>query len=479
MQVTATLEIESFMTLHTRHIAASTVASSNPEYSRDCHSNATDSVPTASVMKTDDLTGGLQQLSKRLDSLELSVRTQPLQRQPHPKGVPSDRNQRPPYQRSITCWNCGRQGHVARFCSASPILFHLTQATGKLNTLCTAGQVHEGSSKMAFTSNNAVPLHSVSPSPGLRLTVCINGASIPFIVDSGAAYSLLRSDVWDAINPENAQLTAWTGPNLIAVEGTQLQIQGQETVPLIISGVLFQTSVLISSSLTTDSFLGIDFLQANACSLDFCRNLISFPNVPLEVPLQQLCAPPTTIGVYTVSTINIPPMCEMEIPLRPAKDIGTDTRLLEADPSVRHGAVVSRSIVCQHAGLVYTRILNVREEPIRIRKDMQIASLDKVHLPTICSVSEAQAHQATNLQEQLASLVNDHEEQLTETQKKQLYDILHYGDIFAVDKRDLGRVSDITHQIHTGTARPIRQHARRLPISQRGECHDLLRDMLA
>ena len=66
---------------------------------------------------------------------------------------------------------------------------------------------------------------------------------------------------------------------------------------------------------------------------------------------------------------------------------------------------------------------------------------------------------------------------LTVEQKDQLFRLLlEYADIFA-DEGELGRTDRITHQIDMGSAPPIRQPVRRVPMCQKVELKDLLTDM--
>ena len=49
--------------------------------------------------------------------------------------------------------------------------------------------------------------------------------------------------------------------------------------------------------------------------------------------------------------------------------------------------------------------------------------------------------------------------------------------MFSEGSHDLGRTSEVKHTIDTGDARPIRQPARRLPLSRMEEASQLISDM--
>ena len=75
----------------------------------------------------------------------------------------------------------------------------------------------------------------------------------------------------------------------------------------------------------------------------------------------------------------------------------------------------------------------------------------------------------------LLSLPDD----ITPTQKEQLLAILsYYVEAIATSPEDLGHTTVMQHHIDTGDAKPIRQHARRVPLPRREMVHTLLNEML-
>ena len=60
----------------------------------------------------------------------------------------------------------------------------------------------------------------------------INGVGINLLVDTGAAVSLLHSSVWHGLS--GVALETWTGPRLVSVDGSALQILGGAKVTLMV-----------------------------------------------------------------------------------------------------------------------------------------------------------------------------------------------------------------------------------------------------
>ena len=69
-------------------------------------------------------------------------------------------------------------------------------------------------------------------------------------------------------------------------------------------------------------------------------------------------------------------------------------------------------------------------------------------------------------------------ENLTLAQREQLYAVLsEYADVFAEDSADLGWTESLQHHIETGDTPPIRQPPQHIPITQREEVKQLLKEM--
>ena len=56
--------------------------------------------------------------------------------------------------------------------------------------------------------------------------------SLPFLIDTGSAVSLLQSAVWNQSKPPGTVLRLWVGNKLVGVNGTNLHIQGSANVTI-------------------------------------------------------------------------------------------------------------------------------------------------------------------------------------------------------------------------------------------------------
>ena len=95
------------------------------------------------------------------------------------------------------------------------------------------------------------------------------------------------------------------------------------------------------------------------------------------------------------------------------------------------------------------------------------------------TVASAQPDISPFKQEMLEQMLRQSEEHLTDSQRKQLLQLLErYSDVFANSKDDFGCTNRIQHQIPTGESAPIRQPVRRVLPAKRSETRELLQGML-
>lgn len=65
---------------------------------------------------------------------------------------------------------------------------------------------------------------------------------------------------------------------LVEVEGTSLHVCGVSNVELKFAGKTFHCPVLVARALTSEAILGLDFLEANYCTLEMTDHRLAFLN---------------------------------------------------------------------------------------------------------------------------------------------------------------------------------------------------------
>ncbi len=130
---------------------------------------------------------------------------------------------------------------------------------------------------------------------GYRLDCTINGVQIPFLVDTGAAVTLLRRDTWGRVTANHPQvLESYSAAQLVGVGGYPLTIHGSAMVDLRVSGQSMSTEVVVVSPLTAEAILGLDFLREHRAHIDLSQQQVSLADRGVLLPLRAPSKPKAT-----------------------------------------------------------------------------------------------------------------------------------------------------------------------------------------
>ena len=161
---------------------------------------------------------------------------------------------------------------------------------------------------------------------------------------------------------------------------------------------------------------------------------------------------------------------------------GWTTGLVEPLVSVteKTGLAVAKSLVKVGDSVIPIRVANFGLDPIKISKNSMVAMLEPVtqvkHFESDKSLFQNTENGTLNMIEEqnipelpefLKPLVENTSGDLKETELFGLTRLLYqYQDIFKSPDGQLGRTNLVQHRVDTGNAVPIKQHPRRLPVSQ-------------
>ena len=151
---------------------------------------------------------------------------------------------------------------------------------------------------------------------GYRIAGNVCGTSVTLLLDTGAAVTLLRHDVWMSIADRTPHLQPWHGATLVSAGGNPLTVHGCTSLALGLGERTLEVDFVVVSPLTSEAILGIDFLQAQQAVIDMGQGTLCLQgsgcNITLDPPPQ---GQPCNIvrQVHTSSTVEIPPRSVMEI----------------------------------------------------------------------------------------------------------------------------------------------------------------------
>ena len=351
---------------------------------------------------------------------------------------------------------------------------HRFTGPGKLTTFGATGRAYEGTQSKAINIYNAFPRNSPT---SYTVTGTVFTTPTSFLLDTGAAVSILRHDVWNQAKPADSNLHPWTGQPLVSVDGTPLTLYGYTVVPIHLADLSFECTVVIADGLTTEAILGIDFLEANKCTLDMGNRTLCFPgSQSLRVSPASSTSPVSPITVSLVDTVRIPPESELEVMAHVHTDNHpkctqlTQPCMLEQTPLKRLPVCVARALVTPSPAGVPIRLLNPSAETVTVYKHTSVAIMEPIDSASISQVNtevSPPAHRddkskvSNSKHLVLQELAFKKDGSLTHAQSKELLSfLLSYADIFAENANDVGHTNKAHHRIYTGDSPPIRQPPR-------------------
>ena len=323
-------------------------------------------------------------------------------------------------------------------------------SAGKLDTPGTVDQVSGGDDSEVH--------HTVDISPitgGYRLPGTLNGVEVTLLLDTGAAVTLVRQDVWSQLVTGPSTLKPWSGATLVSAGGTPLSVHGCARLGLGLGGRKFQVEFVVVSPLTSEAILGIDFLQAQQATIDLGRgNLLlreSGCDIKLNVPTP-LQTPITEQKVCISSTVEVPPPCVMEVQAYVDRDAG-GVWLVEEAVEKELEVAVARAIVEPKSAVLPVCVLNVSDQPVTLYAGAMVATMTPIDPPVgVDNIENAVASEVDGEKQQtLWQLAADSSTELTPGEIETFYHLLlTYADVLASSNSDLGRTNKLRHHIDTG-----------------------------
>eukprot|EP00731_Ephydatia_muelleri_P025168 Em0017g251a len=317
-----------------------------------------------------------------------------------------------------------------------------------------------------------------------RVEVLI-GEKSDFVIDTGAAVSLVRRDVWEQIVKGDCTLVLeqWAGRRLVGVNGAPLSVSGCKKVDIFLNGMPFKVMCVVTDDIMVEAILGLDFVNAHNGIIDCGSKRLTFPSRNISVPLQMQSCPlqQNPIGLIVKEKIVIPAASEVELMVDLATPVAKGTWVVTGNTSARHGVMVAHAVVCPNAKPVPVRVVNPREEIVVLKKGTEIAHMELLEQDPVIEISTVAEKFNISREDQslLWEMVSRVGDDVNKDEKEELFSLLlEFADVFSLSTKNLGHTKVLQHRIDTGNAQPVHLPPRRIPHARREELKEMLRDML-
>lgn len=324
------------------------------------------------------------------------------------------------------------------------------------------------------------------------------GKEIDILVDTGATVTILSKRIFDTLDSELRKTLKTVDTPLQTASGKGLTNVGKLEVPLCIQDLEVNWTCVVAET-NDDLILGMDFIRRHSCTvatkgegyLELLGQKIPFVN---KVTQHKRCC-----SVKVAETVEIPAKSEMVFPgrmnprrLDSKKNAAQQTGIIMPTNQFqeREQLTLAGTLADSDQGCVTLRVINFTDEVKTLYAGTTAGIWQPVEvLETYPSEWDFENEQEqlrqvtvpseTELPVHLQTMWEDSGENLDDQQKERLKVLLTQNqDVFAKDDTDLGCATRIKHVIDTGTAQPIKQAPRRLPLSQADEAKSQIQAML-
>lgn len=367
------------------------------------------------------------------------------------------------------------------------------------NDLCSGSNLKDNteSLKQNSSKNESFPIIFAStPLKNNFIEVSILGKTINTLVDTGSSLSCIQKSLLNELDQDFIMHGKSEFRKVKGISGHLIDISGTATLPIRIGNHLFYQKFYIFDDILHPLLLGIDFLTANNCTLNFEKQTIDTEE---GEPVINILKPAFKTGLARPAKQTIvQPHSETILPIRISKATQNETVLFEpVNFLTKKKLAGARSIITVKNGRGFCKVLNPLSSPVTLKPWQVIGRLVPVHTdsimefdnecetsePTVMSASTSNAKEYTKIEE-CKKIVADlgislDDSDLTEEQKQKLYTFIASNrNSFAKDTSELGCTNLHEHRIDTGNAPPQRKRPYRVSPQIKQQIDEQIEDML-
>ena len=349
-------------------------------------------------------------------------------------------------------------------------------------------------------NNKTLPvIFASTPLQGNFVNVSILGKNVNTLVDTGSSLSCIEKSLLDSLDQDFVIYGSSEYTKVKGIGGHLINISGTATLPLQIGDCLFYQKFHIFDKILHPLLLGMDFLKANKCNLNFeNKSLDTDTGIPVINFLTEQPSYSTGLARPSKQTV-IQPLSETLVPIKISRLRHQETTLFEpAGLLTRKKLAGAKAIINVKKGRGFCRILNPLPSPVTLKPSNVIGKLSPIDSNTIKEMENEQLDSDISVacsdpltKEQLKAeeaknkaIVEDlgislNESDLSEDQKSKLYAFIAKNrSSFAKDTSELGCTNLHKHRIETGNAPPQHKRPYRVSPQIKEQIDEQVEDML-
>ena len=315
----------------------------------------------------------------------------------------------------------------------------------------------------------------------LRIPGSIGPSPVTFLLDSGAAVSVIRLDTLDTHFRNRITDAGLTAP--IGANGSPLDVIGQITLPVNIGNFQSDQVFIVVRTSTVACLLGADYLVAHEVVINYKQGIVEIKghNIPFTLTtgvatIRQHMPCNRTISV--LQTITIPDhsvqLIDVTLP-DDAKSMDLPSVLIEPHTTAKvpkHVVMARTFSPVSNGHLAVIQVMNVSPTPLTIHQGTKLG--EYTPLAELLLIDSSHPPASTSALPD----VNLSQCELSPTQQQELLALLcDYKDLFATEGGPLGLISVVRHAIHTEGS-PIRQPMHRQPMALQSTINAEVQKML-
>jgi len=300
--------------------------------------------------------------------------------------------------------------------------------------------------------------------PSINSIYCVNGlvnnVSTNFLVDSGAAVSVVHTNLVKGC-PITKQ-----GGLAVGANGIPLDVVGKTVVTVTLGNFTVNHTFTVVNNLTVDYLLGADFLERYAAVLDCGHNTLvvgreSKVVIPLILQHHRALSDSSqavNLVVRAQRDLDIPPRSVQLVMGMLDTTCTGSTLLKEPVDSLPDNLCIARSVsLVQHHKEVVKQVMNTSPSPVKLFQGMTLGRATLGDTILLVSDNEGQTGAPA------PCFGNLQLPELSDPEKSRLITLLNeFSDVFAPANGPSGHTSVVKHTIPT-SGLPIHQPLRRLP----------------